>query len=98
MLYKYPFSSVEEEDKLFVWNKGKKIVENGTTLNPSAWRRDICGNKMKFSDHGNTDSNYGWEIDHIYPSSRGGTDELSNLQPLQWENNRKKSNTYPWSC
>ena len=39
------------------------------------------------------------EIDHIKPVSQDGGDELSNLQPLQWENNRHKGDDWPdWSC
>jgi len=98
MSYKYPFSGVEEEGKLSVWNKGREIVQDGKKFDSSIWRHDICGNVMKYSEHGNTDSDNGWEIDHIKPSALGGTNNLSNLQPLQWENNRKKSDTYPWSC
>jgi 5-methylcytosine-specific restriction endonuclease McrA len=58
----------------------------------------MCGNVMKSSDYGNTNSQYGWEVDHIKPVAKGGTDDLSNLQPLQWDNNRKKGDTYPWNC
>lgn len=37
--------------------------------------------------------NYGeWEIDHIVPISKGGSFHYSNLQPLWWKDNLKKSN------
>ena len=51
---------------------------------------------MKFDEHGNPDSCFGWEIDHIIPRSQGGSDDLSNLQPLYWINNREKCEEYPW--
>jgi len=54
--------------------------------------------RNKYSDHGNTEAKYGWEIDHIKPLAMGGLDNIDNLQPLQWENNRKKGDTYPWNC
>jgi len=39
------------------------------------------------------------EIDHIKPVSLGGTDDLRNLQPLHWRNNRYKGDNYPdWDC
>ncbi|MGC2237088.1 MAG: HNH endonuclease signature motif containing protein [Pyrinomonadaceae bacterium] len=53
---------------------------------------------MRYTDHGNTNSEFGWEIDHIYPEARGGKTVLGNLQPLYWKTNRQKSDTYPWSC
>lgn len=77
-----------------VWKKGRLI----DGYDPAGWRYDICGKPMKFEDYGKTDSKHGWEIDHIKPVAKNGTDGLENLQPLQWENNRDKSDTYPWNC
>src|SRR5580704_9050836 len=75
-----------------VWRKGRVIDK----FDPATWRHDVAGSVMKFSDYGTT-SKFGWEIDHIKPIASGGTDDLSNLQPLYWENNRRKGDTYPWS-
>ena len=99
MAYTYPFAEVSEQTKLAVWRTGKQIPDtDGKHWDLTVWRYDICGKPMKYDDHGKTNSEAGWEIDHIKPISQGGSDELSNLQPLQWENNRAKGDNYPWSC
>lgn len=77
-----------------VWQKGK--VARGQ--DPNVWRLDACNMWMHRASYGTT-SQYGWEIDHEYPVSRGGTDTLANLQPLNWKNNRGKGDDYPrWNC
>jgi hypothetical protein len=61
----------------------------------SGFRKDRCGASMLGSKYGDRASAYGWEVDHIRPVALGGTDDLINLQPLQWENNAHKGDNYP---
>lgn len=74
-----------------VWEKGRTVSNN----DPNVWRNDECGAWIKRAEYGNRDSQYGWEIDHIDPE---GGDELSNLRPLQWENNVATSDTGQLAC
>ena len=71
-----------------VWAKGIPIPGYDSAV----WRRDSTGSVMRYSDYGDRDSAYGWEIDHIHPD---GPDELWNLQPLYWLNNARKSDKLP---
>lgn len=66
-----------------VWDKGIVVPNNEKKV----WRKDKCGAWINRNNYGNRLSQYGWEIDHIKHVSEGGTDELKNLRPLQWENN-----------
>jgi hypothetical protein len=52
---------------------------------------DACERRIERSAYGNTNSQVGWQVDHIKPTSAGGTDALSNLQPLHWKSNQEKS-------
>ncbi len=88
----------DEYTKREVWKKA--TLDKPAGLMGNETRIDVCGAPMEFLNHGDTDKPTGWEIDHIQPLAKGGSDEISNLRPLQWENNRTKSDKWPeaWSC
>jgi len=78
-----------------VWNKARYAAG----CDPNVRRLDACGAYIDRNMYGDStsDTNTGWEIDHVIPVARGGTDDLANLQPLQWKNNRSKGDSFPSS-
>jgi len=84
--------SFTDDIKDAVW---KKCI---TTLMPNNYKLkvDIAGRVMDYEKFGDRNADQGWEIDHIKPKSKGGSDELYNLQPLNWKSNVMKADTYPW--
>ncbi len=94
MRYIYPFKGIDNQTKLAVWQKATAIEGYDEAI----WRRDICGHAMNYYQHNNIESDYGWKIDHIQPTAKGGSNTFENLQPLFCETNRSKGDQWPWNC
>lgn len=70
------------------WNNAKKIKGK----NPNKYRKDPYGNTMYKASHGKS-SVMGWDVDHIKPKSKGGSDSTRNLQALNSGVNKSKGNS-----
>jgi hypothetical protein len=88
-----------EEQIQDAWNRAT-VVEG---FDKNRYRKDACGAWIIRNKYGDTDSLYGWEVDHIVPQSllrdKGFSDSLIdnslNLRALQHENNASKQDDYP---
>ncbi len=66
-----------------VWNKAAASREHPPL------RVDAYGALIWREGYGNLNSKFGWEIGHKQHLANGAADDLENLLPLQWENNRR---------
>ena len=80
------YSSSDAAKKVF--NHAKPIPGK----NKNEYRKDPYGNQIKKSSYGK-DTKQGWNIDHIKPQSKGGSDDIRNLQALQSHMNKSKGDT-----
>jgi hypothetical protein len=67
-----------------VWEKANKVPGYDADL----FRKDKFGSWITKNMYGECYESFyfGWYIDYITPKDMGGSDDITNLEPLQWEN------------
>lgn len=78
--------SKSNKDK--VWSKAKPV----RSKNQAKYGQAPYGNELHYDSYGK-DSEKGWEIDHLKPSAKGGSDAIWNLQALKTSVNREKGDS-----
>jgi hypothetical protein len=79
-----------ESKKKEIWDKATRVDGNDDDI----FRKDPVGAWIKYDQYGQ-EEDYGWEIDHILPEAKGGTDDTKNLCAMHWKNNRSKADDFP---
>ena len=79
---------IVKDKKEVVWSKAKLV----RSKNPNTHRQDPYGNEIVKSSYGK-DSEKGWNIDHIKPKAKGGSDNIRNLQALKTSVNKSKGDS-----
>ncbi len=74
-----------EDQKHKVWAQAATVRGK----DPNLYRKDPYGKIMYKPSYGKV-SAMGWEVDHIVPSARGGSNSTGNLQALNTSINRQK--------
>lgn len=80
-----------EEKKIEAWNNANEV----DGVDKTVFRKDACGAWIRWDKYGVQESEMGWEIDHAFPVSLGGTDIKENLRAMQHQNNASKGDDYP---
>ena len=63
-----------------VWGKAATVPGKS----PKLYRKDVHGNVIYKPSYGKK-SSMGWEVDHKNPRSKGGTDNVRNLDTVHWK-------------
>ena len=71
-----------EDLKRACWSKTSPVSGQ---INAWDFRKDCLGNMVRYSDFGNRQSPFGWELEYIVPARLGGSTDPSNLQALHWK-------------
>lgn len=69
-----------------LWNETYGTAESAT---------DYTGRKIYRVAYGDDNSKYGWDIDHIRPRSKGGSNKKCNLEICHVTTNDEKGDSFP---
>lgn len=91
--------TISDELKLRLWNEASAIKDHDS----SNIRQDSCGAWIQWDKYQDRSSDFGWEVDHIFPQAvlkaKGADkDEIDceeNLRVMNWHNIVSKGNDYP---
>ncbi len=83
--------SFTDDDIEKVWRKARTSFG----FDPDFYRFDENNALIKYSEYGNSESTFGWQISHIRPLIKGGTNDLYNLHALHWENHLSQGDRFP---
>jgi 5-methylcytosine-specific restriction endonuclease McrA len=71
-----------------IFKKAKEVRGKDSKL----YRQDPYGKVIYLHSHGKS-TKMGWDVDHIIPLQRGGSDDIRNKQALSTHINRSKQDT-----
>lgn len=79
-----------DEDLMFIWNYRHGTNNSGRCPKQNCFYKDSLMEKSDYGDHSDTS----WVVDHIVPISKGGSNNINNLQPMHNYCNLKKSDKF----
>jgi hypothetical protein len=82
-----------EDLKRAAWARTSPV--SAQQLNAWEFRKDCCGNLVRYADFGNRHSPFGWELDYIVSRALGGSSDPDNLQVLHWKATAARSESVP---